>query len=127
MEKPKREAYGVYYVITKWNYYHQFSDVIVHSNHKPLQKFLNGKNTNNKVTHWSLELVTYNITLKWISSAANKAVDCLFRLVEVLNIVNKLPASSLMQSQHHQQMDLPPAPRAKPRLWQKCHQQMPPR
>ena len=30
-----------------------------------------------------LELVTYNITFKWISGAQNKAADCLFRLVEL--------------------------------------------
>ena len=29
---PEQEAYGVYYTITKWNYYH-----------KPLTRFLNGK------------------------------------------------------------------------------------
>ena len=56
-------------------------DIIMHNNHKPLLKFLNGKNTNNKVNHWPLELVTYNITFKWISCAWDKAV--IARLVEV--------------------------------------------
>ena len=44
-------------------------------------QFLNGKNANNKVNRWSLELATYNITFEWISGATNKAVDCLSRLV----------------------------------------------
>ena len=80
----KQEAYGVYYAVTKWNYYLQGMDIIVRNNNKPLAKFLNGKNTNNKVNRWGLELATYNITFKWISGAKNKAADCLSRLVEQL-------------------------------------------
>ena len=43
---------------------------------KPLAKFLNGKNANNKVNRWSLELATYNITFEWITGAKNKVADC---------------------------------------------------
>ena len=39
----KQEAYGVYYTITKWNYYLQGADIIVKNDHKPLAQFLNGK------------------------------------------------------------------------------------
>ena len=46
--------------------------------------FLNGKNANNKVNRWGLELATYNITFEWISGAKNKAADCLSHLVELL-------------------------------------------
>ena len=45
----EQEAYGVYYAITKWNYYLQGADIIVRNDHKPLIKFLNGKNADNKV------------------------------------------------------------------------------
>ena len=61
MEHQEQEAYGIYYAVTKWNYYLQGSDIVVHNDHKPLQKFLNGKHANNKVNKWSLELVTCNI------------------------------------------------------------------
>ena len=47
------------------------------------ERFLNGKNANNKVNRWGLELATYNITFEWISGAQNKAADCLSRLVEL--------------------------------------------
>ena len=80
----EQEAYGVYYTVTKWNYYLQVANIIVRNNHKPLTKFLNGKNANNKVNRWGLELTTYNITFKWISGAKNKAADYLSRLVEQL-------------------------------------------
>ena len=52
------------------------------NDHKSLVKFLNGKNANNKVNRWSLELATYNITFRWISGARNKAANCLSQLVE---------------------------------------------
>ena len=39
----EQEAYGIYYAITKWNYYLQGTDIIVKNDHKPLAWFLNGK------------------------------------------------------------------------------------
>ena len=62
---------------------------------KPLAHFLNGKNTNNKVNRWSLELATYNISFEWISGARNKAADCLSRLVTPMSTTtNMLTVSS---------------------------------
>ena len=60
----EQEAYRVYYAVTKWNYYLQGAEVIVCNNHKPLARFLNGKNANNKGNRWQLELATYNITFE---------------------------------------------------------------
>ena len=79
----EQEMYGVYYAITKWNYYLQGADIVVKNDHKPLNGFLNGKNANNKVNRWGLELATYNITFEWISGAHNKAADCLSHLVGI--------------------------------------------
>ena len=78
----EQEAHGVYYAVSKWNYYLQGADIIVRNDHKPLTKFLNGNNAN-KVNRWGLELATYNITFEWISEAKNKAADCLSCLVEL--------------------------------------------
>ena len=90
----EQEAFGVYHTIIKWNYYLQGANIIVQNDHKPLAQFLNGKNANNKVNRWSLELATYNITFKWISGAKNKAADCLSRLVSPTGkSVNMLTAS----------------------------------
>ena len=90
----EQEAFGVYYAITKWNYYLQGTDIIVQNDHKPLAQFLNSKNTNNKVNRWSLELATYNIIFEWISGAKNKAADCLSRLVSPTGAsINMLTAS----------------------------------
>ena len=35
----KQEAFGVYYAITKWNYYLQGANIIVRNDHKPLTRF----------------------------------------------------------------------------------------
>ena len=67
-----KKGYGVYYAITKWNYYLHGADIIVQNDHKPLNKFVNGKNANNKVNRWGLELATYNITFELISGACKK-------------------------------------------------------
>ena len=39
----EQEAYGVYYALTKRNYYLQGAAITVRNDHKPLAKFLNGK------------------------------------------------------------------------------------
>ena len=69
---------------------------MIRNDHNPLQKFLNGKDANNRVNCWSMELVTYHITFEWISGACNKAADCLSRLVEVLG--NDATASNILVS-----------------------------
>ena len=83
----EQEVYGVYFTITKWNYYLQGVDIIDRNDHKPLTKFLNGKIANNKVNRLGLELATYNITFKWISGAKNKAAGC-------LSCLGKLPQTT---------------------------------
>ena len=60
-----RKLTEIYYAITRWYYYLQGADIIVQNDHKPLNKFLNEKNANNKVNRWGLELATYNITFEW--------------------------------------------------------------
>ena len=79
----EQEAYGVYNIITKWNCYLQGADIVVRNDHKSLKRFLNGKNANNKVNRWGLELSSYNITFEWISGACNKAAGCLSCLVKL--------------------------------------------
>ena len=53
----KQEAYGVYYAITKWNYYLQGANITVKNYHKSLVKFLNGKMPTTKLTDgvWNLQ------------------------------------------------------------------------
>ena len=110
----EQESYSIYYAITKWNCYLQGADIIVQNDYKPLNKFLNGKNANNKVNRWGLEPATYNITFKWMSEACSKAADCLLCLVELPQdkpvLVNMLSATNTSgpafntRSQTHQHL-----------------------
>ena len=77
----EQEAYGVYYAITTWNYYLQ-GVYISQKWSQTTHQILNGKNANNNVNRWGLELATYNITFEWISRAHNKAADWLSHLVK---------------------------------------------
>ena len=78
----EQEAYSNYYAVTRWNYNLQGSDIVVCNDHKPLQKFLNGKNASNKENRWSLELAIHSIKLESISGAHKKVADCLSWLVD---------------------------------------------
>ena len=60
----EQEACSVYYTVMKWNYYLQAAEIMVCNDHKPLARFLNEKNANNKVKRWGLELATYNMTFE---------------------------------------------------------------
>ena len=91
---PEQEAYGIYFAIKKWNYYLQGADIIVRNDHKPLARFLNGKNKNTKINRWGLELASYNIMFEWISGARIKAADCLSRLVELPKKHQKNPSGT---------------------------------
>ena len=92
-------ACGVFYAVTKWNFYLQGAEVIVHDEYKLLPRFLNEKNTNNKVNRWVLELATHHVTLEWISGAQKKAANYLLQLVELSQqkpaTVNILSATNL--------------------------------
>ena len=92
----EQEAYGIYYTVTKWNYYLQRSNILVHNDNKPLKKFLNYKNSNIKVNRWSLECATYNITFEWISRAYNRAANGLSWLVDVKDALATSTASVQM-------------------------------
>ena len=53
----EQEVYRVYYAVTKWNYYLQGAESYLTCNdQKPLARFPNRKNANNKVNRWGLEL-----------------------------------------------------------------------
>ena len=51
----EQEAFGVYYAITKWNYYLQGADIIVRNDHEPLAYF---KHTDQDGAHLSCNTLT---------------------------------------------------------------------
>ena len=72
-----KEGYAIYYAIKKWRHYLEDAQVLLKSDSKSLQKFLNGKPDNLKLDRWSLELQGQNIQVEHIAGHKNKATDCL--------------------------------------------------
>ena len=72
-----KEGYAIYHAIKKWRHYLEDAEVLLKSDAKSLQKFLNGKTDNLKLDRWSLELQGRNIKVEHIPGYQNKAADCL--------------------------------------------------
>ena len=85
-----KEGYAIYYAIKKWRHYLEDAEILLKSNAKSLQKFLNGKTDNCKLDRWCL-LQGRNIKVEHIPGYKNKAADCLSRLPIVTRKRNDNP------------------------------------
>ena len=58
------------------------ADVVVHSDHKPLAKFIDGMTKNNKVNNWTMEChaICKSITLEYIEGKKNILCNSLTRI-----------------------------------------------
>ena len=86
-----KEGNAIYYAIKKWRHYLEDVVILLKSDAKSLQKFLNGKTDNCKLDRWSLELQGRNIKVEHIPGYKNKAADCLSRLPFVTRKRNENP------------------------------------
>ena len=86
-----KEGYAIYYAINKWRHYLEDAEILLKSDAKPLQKFLNGRTDNLKMDRWSLELQGRNIQVEHIPGYKNKAADYLSRLPFVTRKRNDNP------------------------------------
>ena len=75
-----KEGYAIYYAIKKWKHYLEDPEILLKSDAKSLQKFLNGRTHNHKLDRWSLEVQGKNIQVEHIPVYKHKATDCLSRL-----------------------------------------------
>ena len=85
-----KEGYAIYYAMKKWRHYLEEAEILLKSDAKSLQKFLNGKTDNMKLDRWSLELQGRNIQVEHIPGY-NKTADCLSRLPFVTRKRNDNP------------------------------------
>ena len=86
-----KEGYAIYYTIKKWRHYLEDAEILLKSDAKSLQKFLNGRTDNLKLDRWSLELQGRNVQVEHIPGYKNKAADCLSRLPFVTRKRNNNP------------------------------------
>ena len=70
-----KEGYAIFYAIKKWRHYLEDVEVLLKSDAKSLQKFLNGKIDDLKLDRWSLELQGRNIQVEHIAGHKSKAAE----------------------------------------------------
>ena len=78
-----KEAYAIYMCYKKLSFYLQDGDVLVYSDHLPLQKFLEKNTLNSKVNNWGIEMESCKMKIEHIAGIKNTLADTLSRLVEI--------------------------------------------
>ena len=72
-------------------HYLEDAEILLKSDAKSLQNFLNGRTNKLKLDKWSLELKGRNIQVEHIPGSKNKVADCLSRLPYVTRKRNDNP------------------------------------
>ena len=69
--------------VTKLSFYLTDAQILLRSDHKPLEKFLLKNTLNSKVNNWAMELEAFNIWFDYIKASSNILVDTLSRLIAI--------------------------------------------
>ena len=77
-----KEAFVIYMSIKKLSFYLTDAQILLRSDHKPLEKFLLKNTLNSKVNNWAMELEAFNIQFDYIKGS-NILADTLSRLISI--------------------------------------------
>ena len=78
-----KEAFAIYMSIKKLSFYLTDAQILLRSDHKPLEKFLLKNMLNSKVNNWAMELEAFNIQFDYIKGSNNLLADTLSRLISI--------------------------------------------
>ena len=78
-----KEAFAIYMSVKKLSFYLTDAQILLRSDHKPLEKFLLKKTLNSKVNNWAMELEAFNIQFDYIKGSNNILVDTLSHLIAI--------------------------------------------
>ena len=78
-----KEAFAIYMSIKKLSFYLTDVQILLRSDHKPLEKFLLKNTLNSKVNNWAMELEAFNIQFDYIKGSSNILADTLSHLVAI--------------------------------------------
>ena len=78
-----KEAFVIYMSVKKLSFYLTDAQILLRSDHKPLEKFLQKNTLNSKVKNWTMELEAFNIQFDYIKGSNNILADTLSHLVVI--------------------------------------------
>ena len=78
-----KEAFVIYMSIKKLLFYLTDVQILLRSDHKPLEKFLLKNTLNSKVNNWAMELEAFNIQFDYIKGSSNILADTLSHLIAI--------------------------------------------
>ena len=78
-----KEAFAIYMSVKKLLFYLTDAQILLRSDHKPLEKFLLKNMLNSKVNNWAMELEAFNIQFDYIKGSNNILGDTLSRLIAI--------------------------------------------
>ena len=77
-----KEAYAIYMVARKLDYYLREAETTIRSDHLPLKTFLLKNTKNDKVNNWGVELASkYTLKFEYVKGIKNTLADTMSRLV----------------------------------------------
>ena len=78
-----KEAFAIYMSAKKLLFFLTDAQILLRSDHKPLEKFLLKNTLNSKVNNWAMELEAFNIQFDYIKGSNNILADTLSRLIAI--------------------------------------------
>ena len=78
-----KEAFAIYMSVKKLLFYLTDAQILLRSDHKPLEEFLLKNTLNSKVNNWAMELKAFNIQFDYIKGSNNILADTLSRLIAI--------------------------------------------
>ena len=78
-----KEAFAIYMSVKKLLFNLTDVQILLRSDHKPLEKFLLKNTLNSKVNNWAMELEAFNIQFDYIKGSSNILADTLSHLIAI--------------------------------------------
>ena len=78
-----KEAFAIYMSVKKLSFYLTDAQILLRSDHKPLEKFLRKNMLNSKVNNWAMELEAFNTEFDYIKGFNKVLADTMSRLVDI--------------------------------------------
>ena len=75
----EKEAYAIFYALSKLNVYLHSSKFIIKTDHYPLKYLLSSPMTNDRIQRWALSIAGYDCTIEYIKGTENTCADLLSR------------------------------------------------